>query len=71
VVLVDDIITTGSTLAAVSDRLKSMGIDVAFCAVLAATRRWSVHPDIDLTRAMGEPVRNGFDDGGDAEANKS
>src|SRR5262245_12222239 len=38
VVLLDDVLTTGSTLAAVARRLGEAGIPVAFAATLAATR---------------------------------
>jgi predicted amidophosphoribosyltransferase len=38
VVVVDDVITTGSTLAAVSRRMAERGVDVGFAATLAATR---------------------------------
>lgn len=38
-VLVDDIITTGSTLAAVAQRLREAGVPVARAAVVAATRK--------------------------------
>ena len=38
VVLVDDVLTTGSTLAAVADLLLAVGVPVAFAATLAATR---------------------------------
>jgi predicted amidophosphoribosyltransferase len=38
VVLVDDVLTTGATLAAVADRLLGIGVPVAFAATLAATR---------------------------------
>jgi predicted amidophosphoribosyltransferase len=38
VVLLDDVLTTGSTLAAVATRLGEAGIPVAFAATLAATR---------------------------------
>lgn len=38
VVLLDDVLTTGATLAAVTVRLREVGIDVSFAAVLAATR---------------------------------
>lgn len=38
VVLVDDVLTTGSTLAAVADVLVAIGVPVAFAVTLAATR---------------------------------
>jgi predicted amidophosphoribosyltransferase len=38
VVLVDDILTTGSTLAAASAQLLDVGVPVTFAATLAATR---------------------------------
>jgi predicted amidophosphoribosyltransferase len=40
VVVVDDIVTTGVTLSAVSQRLAAAGVRVDRAAVLAATRRW-------------------------------
>lgn len=42
VVLLDDVVTTGSTLTAASTRLSAAGVPVAAAAVLAATRR--IHP---------------------------
>ena len=39
VILLDDVITTGATLAAATTRLASAGVPVAGAAVLAATRR--------------------------------
>lgn len=39
--LVDDIVTTGATLAAAGTRLAEAGVPVAFAAVLAATRKRS------------------------------
>jgi predicted amidophosphoribosyltransferase len=39
VLLVDDIITTGATLAAAADVVRRAGVDVAGAAVVAATRR--------------------------------
>jgi orotate phosphoribosyltransferase len=38
-VVVDDIVTTGATLAAVTARLREANVQVAGAAVLAATRR--------------------------------
>ena len=43
VVLLDDVVTTGATLAAVAGRLADEGIDVAFSATLAATQL-RLHP---------------------------
>ncbi|MPZ27094.1 MAG: ComF family protein, partial [Micromonosporaceae bacterium] len=42
VILLDDVVTTGATLAAAADRLAGAGVPVAGAAVLAATRR--THP---------------------------
>jgi len=42
VILLDDVITTGATLAAAAGRLARAGVPVAGAAVLAATRRRSV-----------------------------
>ncbi len=39
VVVVDDVLTTGSTLAAVAGVLLAVGVPVAFAATLAATQR--------------------------------
>ncbi len=39
VVLLDDILTTGSTLASAAERLAEADLDVSVCAVLAATTR--------------------------------
>ncbi len=39
VVLVDDVLTTGATLAAASAVLLAVGVPVAFAATLAATQR--------------------------------
>ena len=39
VVLVDDVLTTGATLAAAATLLTDLGVPVAFAATLAATRR--------------------------------
>ncbi len=44
VVVVDDIVTTGSTLAAVTTRLASVNVHVAGAAVLAATQLRRVRP---------------------------
>jgi predicted amidophosphoribosyltransferase len=38
VVLLDDVLTTGATLAAVAERLLAGGVPVAFAATVAATR---------------------------------
>jgi predicted amidophosphoribosyltransferase len=43
VIVLDDVITTGATLSAVSTRLAAAGVAVAACAALAATARR--HPD--------------------------
>lgn len=44
VVLVDDIVTTGSTLAAAASRLAEAGVPTGYAAVLAATQRRSGVP---------------------------
>jgi predicted amidophosphoribosyltransferase len=63
VVLLDDVLTTGSTLAAAATRLAEQGVSVAFAATLAATR----------LRGLGWPGAQGprFGDGGDVEVRKS
>jgi len=38
VILLDDVLTTGATLAAVAARLAERGVPVAFAATIAATR---------------------------------
>jgi predicted amidophosphoribosyltransferase len=53
VVVVDDIVTTGSTLAAVTTRLASVGVQVTGAAVLAATQLRRVRP----TGSPGLPTR--------------
>ena len=53
VVVVDDIVTTGSTLAAVTTRLASVGVQVTGAAVLAATQLRRVGP----TGSSGLPPR--------------
>jgi len=45
VIVVDDILTTGSTIAAVTTALQTAGVTVAGGATIAATRRRKVFPD--------------------------
>lgn len=45
VIVVDDILTTGATMAAVASVLASAGVAVDGAATLAATRRRSISPD--------------------------
>jgi predicted amidophosphoribosyltransferase len=47
VILLDDVVTTGATLAAAADRLAGAGVPVAGAAVLAATRRHRRLPGAD------------------------
>lgn len=54
VILLDDVVTTGATLAAAAARLAEAGIPVAGAAVLAATRR--THPPDLLSGPAGEPT---------------
>jgi len=56
VILLDDVVTTGATLAAAAAKLAEAGIPVAGAAVLAATRR--THPPARhaLPRPAGEPI---------------
>ncbi|HKT03031.1 MAG TPA: phosphoribosyltransferase family protein, partial [Rugosimonospora sp.] len=44
IIAVDDILTTGATLAAVGCLLDGYGIEVPAAAVVAATQRYSAHP---------------------------
>ena len=41
VILVDDVVTTGATLMAAAEALRSGGQEVIGCATIAATRRWA------------------------------
>jgi predicted amidophosphoribosyltransferase len=54
VVVVDDIVTTGVTLATVARRLAGAGAEAGAAAVLAATRRRVVCPDPNVLRSLGE-----------------
>jgi predicted amidophosphoribosyltransferase len=56
-VIVDDIITTGATLATVATRLGDIGVDIRNAAVIAATRRRAV---VDPARRLGDSVGNGL-----------
>jgi predicted amidophosphoribosyltransferase len=69
VILLDDVITTGATLAAAADRLAAAGLPVAGAAVLAATQR--IHPRAAARSGVAmAPTRgdsqDGLGGGGDA-----
>lgn len=69
VVLLDDVLTTGSTLAAVAGRLREHGVPVAFAATLAATRlRSSVR---HKPARLRNPSATGTREGRDVAAQKS
>jgi hypoxanthine phosphoribosyltransferase len=53
VVLVDDVLTTGATLAAVAGELLAVGVPVTFAATLAATRLRGSQIPADEFSAMG------------------
>jgi predicted amidophosphoribosyltransferase len=57
VVIVDDVLTTGATLAAVAGQLWRMGAPVAFAATLAASRL-RLHPGSDKGLEHGLPRRD-------------
>jgi len=55
VVVVDDVITTGSTVREAQRALEEAGVEVAGIAVVAATRR-TTHGPHDATKARRDPV---------------
>jgi predicted amidophosphoribosyltransferase len=67
IVLVDDVLTTGATLAAVADVLLAAGVTTTFAATLAATRR---RRDRALSPIAQISV-TGSRDGGDAGSRRS
>jgi predicted amidophosphoribosyltransferase len=70
VVLLDDVLTTGATLAAVAARLAGAGVPVAFAATVAVTRLR--HPAASHEPVPEEGTKvSGSRDGGDGVARKS
>ncbi len=57
--MVDDIVTTGATLAAVSARLREADMQVTGAAVLAATTLRRARPDAVAEPPSARPTRAG------------